>query len=265
MTDDLSAGNDDRQRSASERVAYAIRTHILRAKLGPGDRLGREEDLAREMGVSRPTLREGLRLLSSAHLVRATKGPGGGIFVAATAEQGMAQMVSESVASMLAAETLELDEMVETRMLVEVPLAGLAAQHATADDLNTLRDIVARGRAAVEANQSVRTIDREIHRVIIQAARNRLAGAFMAWVVDVLHPSLERRIASVVVRSAVVDHHIAILEAIERGDPTAAERAMRESLLYLRDLLHLVEELEAEKKSDDGPSDPMTSAGKVAP
>ena len=71
--------------------------------LSPGDRLGREEDLAREFGVSRPTLREALRVLSSAHLIRASKGPGGGIFVAATPEQGIGLSVSASVASMLEA------------------------------------------------------------------------------------------------------------------------------------------------------------------
>ncbi len=240
------------RRSASEQVAHDIRTHMQREKLNPGDRLGREEDLAREFGVSRPTLREGLRLLSSAHLVRATKGPGGGIFVAATAEEGMGHMVSESVASMLAAETLELDELLETRLIVEVPLAGLAAQRATEEDVAHLRELVERGHAAVKADHGVREIDREVHRTIVKAAGNRLAGSFMAWVVDVLHPSIESRIEKVVVRSAVIDHHIAIVQAIERSDPTAAERAMREHLVYLRDLLALVQELEAAEDSAHG-------------
>ena len=77
----------DARRSASEEVADAIRAWMFGRDMAPGDRLGREEDLARRFGVSRPTLREALRLLSSAHLIRATKGPGGGIFVAATPEQ----------------------------------------------------------------------------------------------------------------------------------------------------------------------------------
>jgi DNA-binding GntR family transcriptional regulator len=114
-------------RRASEQVADDIRAFMRREGLQPGDRLGREEDLARTFGVSRPTLREALRLLSSAHLMRASKGPGGGIFVAATTEEGIALTVSESVASMLAADAIELDELLETRMLVEIPLAGLAA------------------------------------------------------------------------------------------------------------------------------------------
>ena len=80
------------RRSISEQVADAIRVYIQEQGLGPGDRLGREEDLARQFGVSRPTLREALRLLSSSHLVRASKGPGGGIFVAATPTTDITQL-----------------------------------------------------------------------------------------------------------------------------------------------------------------------------
>ena len=90
----------------------------------------------------RPTLREALRLLSSAHLIRATKGPGGGIFVAATPEQGIGRSVTDSVASMLSADSIDLDELIETRMLLEIPLAGLAAQRATEADVAALRAVL---------------------------------------------------------------------------------------------------------------------------
>src|SRR3954451_23261734 len=127
------------RRSISEQVADSIRVYMQQAELQPGDRLGREEDLARQFGVSRPTLREALRLLSSSHLVRASKGPGGGIFVAATAEEGIGRTVSASVASMLQAQSITIDELLETRMLFEVPLAGLAAQRAGDHDVARLR------------------------------------------------------------------------------------------------------------------------------
>ena len=137
------------RRSASEEVADAIRACMFGRDLAPGDRLGREEDLAQRFGVSRPTLREALRLLSSAHLIRATKGPGGGIFVAATPEQGIGLSVTDSVASMLSADSIDLDELIETRMLLEIPLAGLAAQRATEEDVaRAARDPRRGGRVA---------------------------------------------------------------------------------------------------------------------
>ena len=86
---------------ASEQVASAIQHHIQAQTLGPGDFLGREDDLAARFGVSRPTLREALKLLSSGNLIRASKGPGGGIFVAHTADQGMGRSIGDAIGMMI--------------------------------------------------------------------------------------------------------------------------------------------------------------------
>jgi GntR family transcriptional repressor for pyruvate dehydrogenase complex len=235
---DVSKGTPAARRSASEQVAGDIRAFMQREQLQPGDRLGREEDLARRFGISRPTLREALRLLSSAHLIRASKGPGGGIFVAATAEEGIALSVSDTVASMLAADTVDLDELLEARMLVEIPLAGLAAQRADEEDVRRLAELVAQAKAAGTDSDRFSELDRRIS----AAAGNRLSGALMAWVVDVLQPLLQERLKPAVVESTLLGQHQDVVDAIERGDPAAAERAMREHLLYLRDLLSVVDE-----------------------
>ena len=58
----------------SVQIALEIRRYLARTGLGPGDRLGTEQELAKEFGVSRPTLREALRLLASSHLIRASAG-----------------------------------------------------------------------------------------------------------------------------------------------------------------------------------------------
>jgi GntR family transcriptional regulator, transcriptional repressor for pyruvate dehydrogenase complex len=233
----------DPRRSASEEVADAIRAWMFGRDMAPGDRLGREEDLARRFGVSRPTLREALRLLSSAHLIRATKGPGGGIFVAATPEQGIGLSVTESVASMLSADSINLEELIETRMLLEIPLAGLAAQRATGEDVAALRAVL--DEAGEETHGEVfRGLDRRLHGLIAQIAGNRLACAFTDWIGQVLQPPLHALIEPAVVDAVVVEQHRDIVRAIERGDPIAAERAMREHLVYLHDLLSAVRRTE---------------------
>ena len=117
---------------ASEQVALEIRRYLARRDLRPGERLGTEQELAAEFGVSRPTLREALRLLAGSHLVRASRGPGGGIFVARTAEQGMSQSLSDAIAMMLETRAVSLQELLEARLLLEVPLAGQAAYRADA-------------------------------------------------------------------------------------------------------------------------------------
>jgi GntR family transcriptional regulator, transcriptional repressor for pyruvate dehydrogenase complex len=225
------------RRSVSEQVADAIRAYMQSEGLGPGDRLGREEDLARHFGVSRPTLREALRLLSSSHLVRASKGPGGGIFVAATPEEGIGRTVSASVASMLESHTITMDELLETRMLFEVPLVGLAAQRATEADVARLYSLVEEAEGRPDDAELVGSVDERLHRTISEIAGNRLAAAFTAWVAEVLQPPLRERVAPAVVESVIVEQHRDIVRGIEKGDPAAAERAMREHLVYVRDLL----------------------------
>jgi DNA-binding FadR family transcriptional regulator len=229
------------RRSISEQVADAIRVYMQSAALRPGDRLGREEDLARQFGVSRPTLREALRLLSSSHLVRASKGPGGGIFVAATPEEGIGRTVSASVASMLQAQSITIDELLETRMLFEVPLVGLAAQRATDEDVARLRGLLAEAESRPDDGTVVGEVDERLHRLLSEIAGNRLAAAFNAWGVEVLQPPLRELVAPAVVESVIVEQHRDIVRAIERGDPAAAERAMREHLVYVRDLVAAID------------------------
>jgi len=241
MTPASGSANTPTSPSTSQVVAERIRTFVAAEGLKPGDRLGREEDLAREFGVSRPTLREALRLLSSEHLVRASKGPGGGIFVAATPEQGIGLSVSAAVATMLDAHSIGLDELLETRMLLEIPLAGLAAARASEQDVTVLRALVDDVNTAADDHAGTIEADARLHHLIAQIADNRLAGALTGWIVDVLQPRLAALIEPAVVVSVIADQHRDLLEAIVRGDPVAAERAMREHLVYLQDVVSAVE------------------------
>ena len=222
---------------ASDEIADRLRAHIQDEGLLPGDRLGKEEDLARRFGVSRPTVREAIRTLSSAHIVTAAKGRGGGIFVSATPEQGIGRSVTAAVATLLETNTFSIEELLETRVLLEVPLAGLAAQHAGPEEIAELHALI---REAESDDGDVLELDARVHRTIARIAGNRLAGALSEWITDVLLAPLHRLVEPAVVDGVIVDQHQALLRAIERGDPSAAERAMREHLTYLRDLVEAV-------------------------
>src|SRR3954466_3100119 len=199
-------------RGASEQVAVQIQHYVQEEGLGPGDFLGREEDLAAEFGVSRPTLREALKLLSSGKLIRASKGPGGGIFIARTAEEGMSQSLSDAIAMMLETGSVTLEELLDARLLLEVPLAGRAAFQASGQNLEALR-------AAVPGSA-------DFHRAIAAAAGNRMLQALTGWIVEVLQPSLDAALEGAIGESAVVEQHEALLSAIAKGDAPRAERAM---------------------------------------
>jgi DNA-binding FadR family transcriptional regulator len=116
---------------SSDHVSQLLQQAIASRALAPGDRVGTEADLARDLNVSRPAVREAVRLLVRANLLRAARGPGGGVFVARSPDRGLAQTVSDAIADMLAMEATSVGELTEVRLLLEVPLAGLAAEHAT--------------------------------------------------------------------------------------------------------------------------------------
>jgi len=229
-------------RGASEQVAVAIQHYIEREGLGPNDFLGREEDLAARFGVSRPTLREGLKLLEGGNLIRATKGPGGGIFVAHTAEQGLSRSLSDSIAMMLQTGSVTLDELLDARLLLEVPLAGRAAYLADSAVVERLRQAVeAESNVELDDMEALASADGEIHRLIAAAAGNRMAEALIAWVFEVVQPMLVQVLHGAIVHSAIIEQHEALIAAIEKGNHARAERAMKDHLLYLRDVLRLVE------------------------
>jgi DNA-binding FadR family transcriptional regulator len=226
-------------RGASEQVAVQIQHYIQEEGLRPGDFLGREEDLASDFGVSRPTLREALKLLASGNLIRASKGPGGGIFVAHTADEGMGRSLSDAIAMMLETGSVTLEELLDARLLLEVPLAGRAAYQAGEEDLRRLREAVRASASASDPGELAR-YDSQIHEAIAAAAGNRMLQALTGWVFEVVQPGVNDTLHGAIVQSAIVEQHEALLAAIEKGDSPRAERAMKDHLLYLRDVLRMV-------------------------
>jgi GntR family transcriptional repressor for pyruvate dehydrogenase complex len=229
------------RRNASDHIAQEIRVYIQREALAPGDRIGTEQDLAREFGVSRPTLREALRLLSSAHLIRASQGPGGGIFVARTANEGIGRSLSESIDTMLTTETVSLHELLTTRTFLEVPLAGVAAQQIDADAIAVLEEAIAEAEAHMGDHAEFVRWDARFHRTLAKAAGNELLLAFIGWAFDVLQPRMVAETGDRVSEAAILEQHRAILAAVSRGDSAAAEVAMRAHLDYLRDVLRAMD------------------------
>jgi GntR family transcriptional repressor for pyruvate dehydrogenase complex len=222
---------------ASEQIAVGIRQYVAREGLEPGDRLGTEQELATEFGVSRPTLREALRMLSSSHLVRSTRGPGGGIFVESTPNEGLSRNLSESIATMLETGSVSLRELVDTRLFLEVPLAGLAAAQATDDVVDELEAAIIAAEGNRPGSEAFSTADTRFHRVIAATAGNELMSAFTSWVLDVLQPSLIAAIGPRIDGDAIIAQHREILRAIRRGQVAGAERAMQRHIAYMREVL----------------------------
>ena len=226
---------------ASEHIALEIRRYLERRDLRPGDRIGTEQELAAEFGVSRPTLREGLRLLASSHLIRVGRGRSGGIFVARTPNEGMSRNVSESIAMMLATESVSLDELLDARLFLEVPLAGLAARHADEQTAARLQQAIADAEGHAPGTEPFNTADSRFHHILAEAAGNPLLQAFTGWIMEVLLPHLVAHIAGGIDGEEILRQHREIQRAVKRRQPAAAERAMRAHIEYLQGILRAVD------------------------
>jgi DNA-binding FadR family transcriptional regulator len=222
---------------ASEEIAGQIRRWLEEQRLEPGARIGTEQEMADEFGVSRPTLREALRLLSASHLIRVGRGRTGGVFVASTPSEGMSRNVSESIALMLAAESISMETLLDARLSLEVPIAGRAAVNADADVCDRLEAAIEAAVGHQPGTPPFNAADGSFHQILAEAAGNELLRALTAWILEVLQPTLVAHIAVRVEPTAILAQHRAILRAVRRHQRSAAERAMQAHIEYLGDVL----------------------------
>ena len=192
---------------SSDRVLQQLQEAIAARSLMPGDRVGTEAELARDLGASRPAVREAVRMLVRANLLRAARGPGGGVFVARSPDHGLARTVSEAIGDMLATGTTSMTELIEVRELLEVPLAGLAARYATPETIALLWGAVEEAELAPDNEGVQRETDIRFHRAIAEASGNRVAWALSAWSAEVLQPRLKDVIAPAIVEAVAREQH----------------------------------------------------------
>src|SRR3984893_17833876 len=108
-------------------IEQQIRSAILSGELPPGFRLQSEAELSRLFGVSRNTIREGLRSLETQGLIEKLPGAGGGSFVQRMDQQSLGKTLEESVGNLLKFGMIDVDELASVREYLEVPSVRLAA------------------------------------------------------------------------------------------------------------------------------------------
>src|SRR5688500_1585169 len=119
---------------AAERVITHVRGLIEQGTLRPGDRLASERELARQVGLSRPTVRAGLRSLAAMGVVQTRQGAG--TFIT----DGPPSLVSEPLGLLAALHGLSRDGIYEARRILEVGTAALAAERASPEQMATMSD-----------------------------------------------------------------------------------------------------------------------------
>ena len=141
---------------------------IARAHLRNGDRLPNEGDLARQLGISKPTLRQGLRVLERSGVLAVRPGKGGGIFV--TSELLPYDVVSVNVGL----ETENVIEILRGRRILETGVAYEASTAATPADIEELQRTIRLLRESAGERQRFTRGDAMFHQALAHASHNRL-------------------------------------------------------------------------------------------
>ena len=216
-----------------EQVAEELRTRVVGGALRPGSRLPNEAVLAREFGVSRPTVREALRSLAAQDLIRTAKGAGGGSFVTLPSVEHVSSFVHSSITLMADANDVSLEDLLEARELLEVPAARLAAERRRDDELERLRETIPDEPLRMGPDQQF-VYNQDFHTVVIDCCDNALLAIAAQPIFGVLQRNLARTRLGERFHRAINDQHRSIAAAIEAGDAEAAGGEMQAHLAYMR-------------------------------
>jgi DNA-binding FadR family transcriptional regulator len=219
-----------------EQVEDRIRIAILSAEFKTGDPLPPEAELARQFGVSRTTVREALRSLTSERLIYKVPGATGGNFVQLIDHNSLGSAMIDSLHNLLTLGTIEFTEVAEVRQYLEVPAVRLAAVGRTDEDLERLRDIVRRQKTASVDDPEVPKLDEQFHSLIARASGNRVLASLVSALHHETEPVHYLDLSPDVGRETVRQHK-AIVDAIARRDADAGQDAIIEHLTYLREHL----------------------------
>jgi len=213
---------------STEQVISHVRAMIENGQLGPGDRLPAERELAVQIGVSRPTVRAGLRALAAMGVVQSRHGSGTYI------PSGPPALGSEPLSFLAALHGFTTEEMYEARRILEVGAAGLAAERATHEQIASMADEVTGLFAAMNDPQGFLVHDIKFHRAVAAASGNPIVASLVEMVSELYYERRRQTAARASGRNLrdAAEMHQRVYWAIRVRDARAARKAMNEHLVH---------------------------------
>jgi GntR family transcriptional repressor for pyruvate dehydrogenase complex len=211
---------------ASEQVLAHVRRLIERGELRPGQRLPAERGLAKQIGVSRSSVRAGLRSLAAMRVLETRHGSG--TFVS----NGPPTLGSEPLSFLAALHGFGAGEMFEARRMLEVGIVGLAAERARTDQLASIAEEVADCFASVDDAQAFLVHDIRFHRAVAAASGNPILASVVEMVSALFYERRRQTADRARDLREPAQLHRRIYQAIRARDRERAQALMNEHLLH---------------------------------
>lgn len=217
--------------SLSDHIVGQIADIISRGALKAGERIPSEKQLCLQFGVGRTSVREALRSLSAMGVLETRMGEG--TFVAEDASRTMERSFQWGL--LMNPKTVE--DLVETRLMLESHTAYLAASKATAEDLEQVQDAIRRMQASLAKPEQYLEYDLQFHLTIARATQNSILqsllsttrGYLQAWIRETLSAASGE--ASAKRARLSIAEHKRILRALKSRDAGGARQAMAAHIL----------------------------------
>jgi GntR family transcriptional repressor for pyruvate dehydrogenase complex len=212
-----------------QEVAKRLERHIAE-ELKPGDRLPSERELVRMLCVSRGSVRDAIRTLEVMGLLEPRQGIGTVVCIPGSGP-------ASPLTSALREKRKMIAELLDVRKMLEPPLAGRAALHASSDEISDMQDILLRQEAKQSQGDLGIEEDSEFHYSIALASSNTVVLKVVDVLMDLLRETRERSLQGEGRQAKSLAAHHRILSAVKRGDAAAAEAAMRRHLQEIENIV----------------------------
>lgn len=214
-------------REKPQQVADELRRLIVSGELREGDSLGHEPDLVERFGVSRPSLREALRILETEGLITVQRGVLGGVVVHEPDER----LTARTAALLLQARNVPLADVDEARRLIEPTAVRIVAssrgRKAGAADL---RALIAQQEQAIDDPEAFGQANARFHQRLVELAGNRTLGIVAATLNEIVARAVTAASAgrgTTATRRRGLRSQERLVALIEAGDAAAAEEHWR--------------------------------------
>jgi GntR family transcriptional repressor for pyruvate dehydrogenase complex len=223
-------------RRAFEEICERIREQLALGVLKPGDKLPPERDLAQQLGVSRNVLREALRSLEMAGVLRLQKGVKGGAFI----QEGDTSRMNVVMRDMLSLGTISVRELSEARVQILDVVVRLACANARQADLDAIEANIERTELATKEGRLLDRVEcsREFYRLLAASSGNKVIAMIMDSVTEVHMRFVYAKVASSGVAMArLAEKRRKFLSALSGRNVSLASRLMRAHLESVQRML----------------------------